>query len=48
MDHGRILMPDVAAVLSVAGAAVAVRRTSNAGMALAVGLPIYWVISACS
>lgn len=43
LEHGEIARPDLAGLLSVAGAVVAVRRTSNVGMALAVGLPIYWV-----
>ncbi len=47
LEHGQVVRPDVAGVLSVAGAVVAVRRTSNVSMALAVGLPIYWLVSAC-
>ena len=46
LDHYEIARPDLAGVLSVAGAVVAVRRTSNVSMALAVGLPIYWVVTA--
>ena len=46
LDQRAIALPHPAAVLSVAGAVVAVRRTSNVGMALAVGLPIYWVVTA--
>lgn len=46
LDHNEIARPDLAGVLSVAGAVVAVRRTSNVSMALAVGLPIYWVVTA--
>lgn len=46
LDHNEIAWPDLAGVLSVAGAVVAVRRTSNVSMGLAVGLPIYWVVTA--
>lgn len=46
LEHGEIAPPDIAGMLTVAGAFVAVRRTSNVGMALAVGLPIYWVVTA--
>lgn len=41
-DH-QLVRPDLAAVLAVAGAFLAVRRTSNVSMALATGLPIYWL-----
>lgn len=44
LDHGRIGLPDLASVLAVGGAIVAVRRTANVSMALVVGLPIYWVV----
>ena len=46
LEHGEIARPDIAGVLSVAGAVIAVRRTSNVSMALAVGLPTYWVLTA--
>lgn len=42
LDQGRIVAPDLAGVLAVVAAVVAVRRTSNVSMALAVGLPAYW------
>lgn len=46
LEHGAVTRPDLAGVLAIVGAVVAVRRTSNIGMALAVGLPIYWIVSA--
>lgn len=45
LEHGELAPPDIAGVLSVTGAVIAVRRTSNVSMALAVGLPIYWVVN---
>lgn len=44
LDHGRIALPDLASVLAVGGAIVAVRRTGNVSTALAIGLPIYWIV----
>lgn len=46
LEQGEVTAPDLAAVLAVGAAVVAVRRTSNVGMAIAVGLPIYWIASA--
>lgn len=46
LDRGHVVQPDIAGILAVAGAVVAVRRTSNVSLALAVGLPIYWCCSA--
>lgn len=46
LDHGEVSAPDLAGVLAVGVAVVAVRRTSNVGMALAVGLPTYWCCTA--
>lgn len=46
LDHGQATRPDLAAAAPVVSAVVAVRRTSNVGMALAVGLPTYWIFSA--
>jgi branched-subunit amino acid transport protein len=43
LQHGEIARPDLPGMLAVAAAVVAVRRTSNVGLALAVGLPTYWV-----
>lgn len=48
LDHGKVVAPDLAGVLAVGAAVVAVRRTSNVGMALAVGLPTYWCCTAMS
>lgn len=45
LDHGALARPDIAAVFSLTGAVIAVRRTSNVSMALAIGLPIYWVVN---
>ena len=45
LEHGELAPPDIAGVLSVTSAVIAVRRTSNVSMALAVGLPIYWVVT---
>lgn len=44
LDQGRIALPDLASVLAVGGAFVAVRRTGNVGASLAIGLPIYWIV----
>lgn len=46
LDHGEVARPELAGLVAVAGAVVAVRRTSNVGMALIVGLPTYWIVSA--
>lgn len=48
LDHGEVVAPDIAGVLAVVVAVVAVRRTSNVGMALAFGLPTYWCCMAIS
>ena len=45
LEHGQIARPDLPGVLSVTAAVVAVRRTSNVGLALGVGLPTYWIAS---
>jgi len=45
LQHGQIVRPDFRGVLAVTVAVVAVRRTSHVGLALAVGLPTYWLSS---
>lgn len=42
LQHGEFVRPDVPSVLAVIAAVVVVRRTSQVGLALAVGLPMYW------
>lgn len=43
VDESGPTTADPAALLAVAGAVLAARRTNNAGTALLVGLPLYWV-----
>ncbi len=43
LDHGRLSPPVLIETLAVAAAVLAVRRTGNVSMALAVGLPVYWI-----
>ena len=42
LNHNEFVRPDLPSVLAVTAAVVAVRRTSNVGLALGVGLPMYW------
>jgi branched-subunit amino acid transport protein len=44
--HGHRTTPDLAALIAVATAFVAVRRTGNIGWALIVGFPTAWAITA--
>ncbi len=43
LDGGQLAMPNLLTALAIFGAAVAVYRTDNVGMALFVGLPIFWI-----
>ena len=42
VEDGRRVAPDGLEVLAVAAALVTVRRTGRVGLALGVGLPVYW------
>lgn len=42
VDDGVAIMPNAVEVVAVAAALVAVRRTGKVGLALGVGLPVYW------
>jgi branched-subunit amino acid transport protein len=44
--HGGRTAPDVAGIVGVVCAFVAVRRTRNVGFALLVGFPAYWAAAA--
>lgn len=43
--HGHTTTPAVAEVAAVVAAFVMARRTGNFGLALAVGMPVYWLAS---
>ena len=43
LDHGELVQPRLVEAAAVLAAIIAVRRTSNVSMALAVGLPVYWL-----
>ena len=43
LDHGRLSPPVLIETVAVAAAVLAVRKTGNVSMALAVGLPVYWL-----
>lgn len=42
VDDGAAMMPNAVEVVAVGVALVAVRRTGKVGLALGVGLPLYW------
>jgi len=46
LDHGTVVVPHGGETLAIVLAAVAVRVSGNVSMALAVGLPVYWLTSA--
>lgn len=43
LDHGRMVSPRLGEAFAIGVAVLAVRKTGNVSMALAVGLPIYWL-----
>jgi branched-subunit amino acid transport protein len=43
LDQGQLTRPHLVEVAAVIAAIVAVRRTGNVSIALAVGLPVYWI-----
>ena len=43
VDDGDAVMPNGVEVVAVAAALLTVRRTGKVGLALGVGLPVYWV-----
>jgi branched-subunit amino acid transport protein len=43
LQHHRLAAPRVPEIAAVAGAFVVARRTGNVSLALAVGLPLYWI-----
>jgi hypothetical protein len=43
VEHDHRVMPSVGEAAAVLGAIVAARRVGNPAVALAVGLPIYWI-----
>ena len=43
LHHHQLVTPRVADIMAIAGAFVAARRTGNVSLALAVGVPLYWV-----
>ena len=43
LDHGQLAAPGLVETVAVAAAVLAVRKTGNVSMALAVGLPVYWL-----
>ena len=46
LDHGELVRPRLAELLAVLAAIVGVRRTANVSVALAVGLPVFWLVGA--
>jgi branched-subunit amino acid transport protein len=42
-DRGHLSQPGVVETMAVGSALLAVRRTGNVSMALAIGLPVYWL-----
>ena len=46
LDHGELVRPQIADLLAILAAIVAVRRTGNVSVALAVGLPVFWLVGA--
>lgn len=46
LDHGEVVRPVLGEVLAVGAGVLAVRKTGNVSMALAVGLPVYWIATA--
>lgn len=46
IDHGQLVRPRIAETLAIAVAMLAVRRTGNVSLALAVGMPVYWLAAA--
>jgi branched-subunit amino acid transport protein len=43
VDHGQPARPPIADALAIGAALLAVRRTGIVAVALAVGLPVYWI-----
>lgn len=43
LDTGKMMTPELGEALAVGAAVLAVRRTGNVSVALAVGLPVYWL-----
>lgn len=46
VDHDEIVWPRIGETLAIASAVCAVRKTGNMSLALAVGLPVYWLAGA--
>ena len=46
LDRGALRQPALAELVALVVGLVAVRRTGNVGMALFVGLPVFWALSA--
>jgi branched-subunit amino acid transport protein len=46
VDRGQATAPSLASLAAVGAAAVGVRRTGSLSAALAIGFPVFWVISA--
>lgn len=46
VDHGHVTRPPLAEVAATGCALVVARRSGNVGLALAAGLPVYWIVSA--
>jgi branched-subunit amino acid transport protein len=46
LDRGALRQPALAELVAIGAGLVAVRRTGNVGMALFVGLPVFWAVSA--
>ena len=47
LDHAAVLVwPSAGEALAIGSAALAVRKTGNAAVAMAVGLPVYWLSGA--
>ena len=46
VDHGVVTRPPIAEPLAILAAVVGVRRFGNVSVALAVGLPVYWLAHA--
>lgn len=46
LDHGEVIRPRLGEAIAVGVAVLAVRKTRNVSLALAVGLPCYWLTAA--
>ncbi len=46
VDHGELVRPHFDELLAIIAALIGVRRTGNVSVALAIGLPVFWLAGA--